>query len=429
MDLKVNESLRALIPPLSPEEYSLLEKSLIWEGCRDKLITWQGVIVDGHNRYEICKKHGIEFEVEEREFENIIDARVWMRNNALGQRNLTIAWKIELELENKKDLKQIGEEKSKQNLKQYKNTDVSPNDTSEKHNTREEIAKNAGTSTGNVGMAEQLIKKAPELWKKAKTGEIGISTAYKQVRKEEKKQEALIRKEKEDKLAKEIKIVESFDFVKNASILESKEFIPNNIKVLLTDPPYGQAFISNRREVSPKDEGIANDDNLELALDLLDKSLEIISDKMADNSFAFVFTSWKYEPEFRAVFEKYFKIKNSLIWVKRNHGSGDLTGSFAPKHERILFGVKGSPKLNYRISDVLEGSQIITTHPTSKPIDLLQELIKVSSDQGDIIFDPFAGHGSTLLSALKLKRKAYGTELDDSNFNYIIKNIKSKLNG
>ncbi len=65
----INPKFKELIPLLSSEEYEGLEKSIIIEGCRDALILWNKAIVDGHNRYEICTKHGIKFKIIEKEFQ------------------------------------------------------------------------------------------------------------------------------------------------------------------------------------------------------------------------------------------------------------------------------------------------------------------------------------------------------------------------
>ena len=92
-EIQINPELRDLIPPLQLEEKESLEKSILEEGCRDKLITWDKTIIDGHNRYEICKKHGIEFETETIEFPNINEVKNWMINNQLARRNLTDSWR------------------------------------------------------------------------------------------------------------------------------------------------------------------------------------------------------------------------------------------------------------------------------------------------------------------------------------------------
>jgi len=61
-ELQINSEFQSLIPALSKEEFGLLEKSILKEGCRDPLITWNGILIDGHNRYEICRKHKIKFQ-------------------------------------------------------------------------------------------------------------------------------------------------------------------------------------------------------------------------------------------------------------------------------------------------------------------------------------------------------------------------------
>jgi hypothetical protein len=61
MAITINEELRAYIDPLTEDEYAALERSLLAEGCRDALVLWGDLLVDGHNRYGICLKHGISF--------------------------------------------------------------------------------------------------------------------------------------------------------------------------------------------------------------------------------------------------------------------------------------------------------------------------------------------------------------------------------
>jgi hypothetical protein len=61
MTITVNDALRAYIDPLTEDEYAALERSLLAEGCRDALVLWGDLLVDGHNRYAICQKHGIPF--------------------------------------------------------------------------------------------------------------------------------------------------------------------------------------------------------------------------------------------------------------------------------------------------------------------------------------------------------------------------------
>ena len=90
MNITVNEDLLAYIDPLSPEEYAALERSLLAEGCRDALVLWGDVLVDGHNRHRICSKHGIAFNtVQNTRFKSLDDVHLWMIEQHLGRRSLS----------------------------------------------------------------------------------------------------------------------------------------------------------------------------------------------------------------------------------------------------------------------------------------------------------------------------------------------------
>ncbi len=90
MDIVVNEALKAYIDPLTPDEHEALERSLLAEGCRDALVLWGDVLVDGHNRYGLCQKHGLPFQtVQNPRFQSIEDVQLWMIEQHLGRRSLS----------------------------------------------------------------------------------------------------------------------------------------------------------------------------------------------------------------------------------------------------------------------------------------------------------------------------------------------------
>ena len=141
----IDQEFKALIPPLTPDERAGLEASILTEGCRDALIVWGDILIDGHNRYEICTKHNIPYKTQPIEFASRAEARIWIRKNQLARRNLTDGWKIELELGNKQDLLEIGKAKlGGDHGNQYKKVpSLSKNDKVDPpHNTREIIASN-----------------------------------------------------------------------------------------------------------------------------------------------------------------------------------------------------------------------------------------------------------------------------------------------
>ena len=87
--LKIDKHFKSLIRPLRKQEYKQLELNILQDGCREAIITWNGFIVDGHNRYEICHKHGIPFQVREMYFESREDVIAWICANQLGRRNIS----------------------------------------------------------------------------------------------------------------------------------------------------------------------------------------------------------------------------------------------------------------------------------------------------------------------------------------------------
>ncbi len=82
--------LKAYIDPLTPEEHDALERSILAEGCRDALVLWGDVLVDGHNRYGICQQHGLPFQtVQNTRFQSMEDVHLWMIDQHLGRRSVS----------------------------------------------------------------------------------------------------------------------------------------------------------------------------------------------------------------------------------------------------------------------------------------------------------------------------------------------------
>ena len=89
-DITVLPELQAYIDPLTPEEDEALERSILAEGCRDALVLWGNILVDGHNRYRICTKHGLPFNtVQNTRFQNMEDVHLWMIDQHLGRRSVS----------------------------------------------------------------------------------------------------------------------------------------------------------------------------------------------------------------------------------------------------------------------------------------------------------------------------------------------------
>lgn len=191
-ELKINPELRDFIPPLSGEEKKQLEGSLLKYGYKGAPIyIWNDYIVDGHNRYELCRKHNIEYPVEELllgDNATIIDVMEWMINTQLGRRNLPPQQRIAVV---KKFEKKIQEQAK---ITQGARTDLTSSPNGEKvitsTRTDKELAKLAGVGTGTIARFNRVMNSDDEeLKRKLLSDELKINTAYEKVRKNEKEKE------------------------------------------------------------------------------------------------------------------------------------------------------------------------------------------------------------------------------------------------
>lgn len=186
-----------------------------------------------------------------------------------------------------------------------------------------------------------------------------------------------------------------------------------SVDLVVTDPPYLMNYRSNRRVVNKKFNHITNDVNsTELISEYLAECYRVLKEDTA----IYMFCSWHHIDFFKQEFERYFKLKNLIVWCKNVHGTGDLRGSYGPKHELVLFGHKGRSLLrDKRLPDVIECAKIPSlklTHPTEKPTELLKIFIRNSSDEGDVVVDGFAGTGSTCVAAAELGRNFLAFEIE-----------------
>lgn len=88
-DLIIDSEFRDLLPPLPEDKHKQLEENVLRDGIREPLTIWQGILVDGHNRYEIAQKHGLDFTTVEKDFASRNAAMYWMVINQFGRRDLT----------------------------------------------------------------------------------------------------------------------------------------------------------------------------------------------------------------------------------------------------------------------------------------------------------------------------------------------------
>jgi N6-adenosine-specific RNA methylase IME4 len=346
----IDPEFKALIPPLAPDELSQLEANILRDGCRDPLVLWGEILIDGHNRHEICTRNGLPFETVQIQFESRTHARIWMRNNQAGRRNLTTAWRLDLELGNKQDLLEIGKAKRVETLKQNASV-LSQNDRTESVptvNTRVEIAKAAGVSTGQVGMAEQIIKKAPELWEKAKQGDVSISSAYQQIRRIEKEEQREARREENRAKVAEVKAPE--DIIKSAA----------KFATIVIDPPWDWGDEGDQDQM-----GRARPDYATMSKEqLMALPVGTLAD---DDCHLYMWITNRSLPKGFDLIQAWgFRYITAITWAKPSFGMGNY---FRGQTEQILFAVKGSQPLKRKDVGTLFTAPRGPNGHSSKPVE------------------------------------------------------------
>lgn len=220
MHITVNEELKAYIDPLTPDEHAALERSILAEGCRDALVLWGDVLVDGHNRYGICQKHGLPFQtVQNTRFQSMEDVHLWMIDQHLGrrsvsdfQRGVLALRKREIQASRRAQAIATATGSSPASLDDAPHVEHKDGEIGEFNplKSRADIAKAARLSSSQVVQIEKIQKQAtPELVAAVKAGNISLNAAaaVASLPAEEQKSAALAGKDELKQAAKRVREV------------------------------------------------------------------------------------------------------------------------------------------------------------------------------------------------------------------------------
>ena len=215
--------------------------------------------------------------------------------------------------------------------------------------------------------------------------------------------------------------------VYNEDCLETMKRMPDkSIDLVLTDPPYGMNY--ERHIKDKKHRKIENDNNLDWLPILMSEFKRICK----GNAHLYIFCSWHNIDIFKQEFEKNFHLKNILIWDKGGMGMGDLKTDYGGTYELILYGTKLTKNKTQRQLNGNRDKNIINSfrsgnefHPTQKPEKLFEFILNKSKQDGDIVYDPFMGSGTTAIACKSLGLDFIGSELDEDYCKIIQKRLQS----
>ncbi|MDI6788760.1 MAG: site-specific DNA-methyltransferase [Planctomycetota bacterium] len=229
----------------------------------------------------------------------------------------------------------------------------------------------------------------------------------------------------------------------NEDCLKGLDRIPNNsVDLVVTDPPYclGKDYGNNSDKLNPKE-----------YLDWSKKWIDAVIPKIKDAGSLYVFLTWQYSPEIFSYIKTKLIMINEIIWDRRVPSMGGSTRKFSSVHDNIGFFAKTKRyyfnldsvripydeetkkartrsifvgkkwlEVGYNPKDVWSVTRIHAqdpereAHPTQKPLEIIERIIKASSPKGGIVLDPFMGTGTTAVACYKLNRNYIGFEVNSN---------------
>jgi len=212
------------------------------------------------------------------------------------------------------------------------------------------------------------------------------------------------------------------------------KMIKNKIIVdaIITDPPYN---ISRNHQLGYSNMGRSGMDygNWDYGFNQM-KWLKNISEIVKPGGTVIIFNNWKNMGDIAKELEKHgFIVKDIIRWIKNNPMPRNIERRYVNDCELAIWAVKegspwtfNKPKLNPYLRPEFKtgvgiGNRI---HPTQKNLTLIEKIIEIHTKEGDIIFDPFLGSGTTAVAALNYKRRIVGSEIDEKYYKKAIERIK-----
>lgn len=407
----INDSFKKLIPPLTPDEYAQLEANCLADGIRDPLVVWQGVLIDGHNRLAIAEKHGLDYTVVEKEFEDENHVKIWMIRNQKGRRNLTDGWKYMLAETEKTIQMEIGaavrkategrpkqaesvDENQEKLLSTIDNSFQPEQVEKPKHNTQKIIAESLGWSTGKVAMADRVFKsEKPEIKAAVLSGEKSINEAYKEIKIEEKKEVVKAERERLAEIGKTKKIDVDFRHGDFENVFSD---IPDaSVDCIITDPPYPYEFIEVWTKLS-----------------------RFAKRVLKPNGFCITYSGQLHLPEVIARMQS--ELEYYWTFAVYHEGQTQIVNgvNLMCRWKPVLIFQNGKKKLQNTFQDYFISEQREkNAHEWQQSKSGVAYLIEMFTREGDLICEPFAGGGTTIKAALEKGRSVIAAEIDLDTYN------------
>lgn len=230
-----------------------------------------------------------------------------------------------------------------------------------------------------------------------------------------------------DALADMVKVeVDTTCIVHGDSKVEMQRLASNSVDLVFMDPPFAIALDKNMKAAEAWD-GKVYDDETQHVMNTIALVVKECYRVLKDNRHMYIwFGVQHYSFVYKMLTETGFNVNAvPCVWAKTGGaGAGGSEYAYSSNYEVCMFCMKGRRALNKLGQPNLWVEQRVApqrkVHPTEKPTSLIRRCVEQSSQAGELVIDPFAGSGSTLIGALECKRRVWGCELDKEYYGQIV---------
>jgi N6-adenosine-specific RNA methylase IME4 len=313
---RLDRDFARLIAPLSDDELEQLEANIVRDGCRDPIVTWNGLILDGYNRFDICTRRDKRYKTVAIALPDREAARIWIRWNQLGRRNLTDSQRAGMTVDLLEELAQqskrtrattaVHAREVKAGRKAISEATSTPKIKAPPSRAREKVAKRASVTQHKIRQAATVKKRSPELHEKVKAGEITLAEAMRQTKP-----------------------------AARAERLEAAVWPDGKYGVILADPPWrpDPGLLDKTRRIE-------NQYPTQTLEELIAHRPQIDRIALADCVLLLWTTTQKIAEAIALIGAWQFTVKSGAVWIKPSVGMGYW---FRGRHELLILATRGEP--------------------------------------------------------------------------------------
>ena len=421
--IRIDEAIRRALLPLREEEYQLLEQSVLADGIRDPLVVWnrdgEYVLIDGHHRYQLAQKHGLDYSVVVMEFPDETHAVQWVLRNQLARRNLTDEQRTLVlgRLYNQMKLSQgrPAENGKVDNLSTFSGSASTSRYIASFHGVNEKTVRRAGEFAEVLDALEEI---EPEVVSRVLTGEIpDAKTMLPKVEPEMLPQVAQILAENQARTIKDaVRIIkrQSVQDVISANpstqlpstiqiytgdFREVLSTLPNeSIDAIITDPPYLAEYIH-----------------------LFEPLGQHAARLLKPHGVLVVMVAHLHLNDYMQALNEHLKYRWICSYVMDGPKASVSASRFGVAWKPLLVYVRRDAKeLSFVPSDVFYGANKTEDglekehHHWQQSLGGFIDIVQRFTEPGDLVLDPFLGSGTTGVACLHLNRRFIGCDVDPS---------------